>query len=125
MFTIVQAASGDSRSKVISLGIVGVEAEDFGPLPLVDTASAELPFRSVAGPGPVDETTAETRSGEGRKARSLGSVIAFAQDPRFADQPGKGVFPLVCGEVTRRRRVEDVGAEGFDVDYVVETPLPA
>jgi hypothetical protein len=59
MFTIVQAASGDSRSQATVAGRVGVEWEDLGTGSLVDSPVAEFPFRSELPAGSVGEGEAE------------------------------------------------------------------
>jgi hypothetical protein len=103
MFTVVQAASGESRSQLTSLGIVGVEAENLGPRPFADAivedpaGSAFLPafpFRVAAPAKVVGSPACEPLGAIGVLAR----LVDETELPEGLDEEGEAVVLLVPGE---------------------------
>jgi hypothetical protein len=91
MCTVVHAASGDSRSHSILIGIDAVETDELYAGPFV-AASGELPFRaSPMLPDPVDGSEPERPAGELAERDSSGPV-AGAEDPAFLDEEDGDVF---------------------------------
>jgi hypothetical protein len=118
MFVIVQAASGESRSQAIVLGIVVVEADELGARPFVD-AILEGPFGSaVASSVPVVATLPERDPRVGAESDSSG-LKAQGELPAFLDEVAGEIFVVVMSEV-ETASLDDRGTKPLDIFNVVK-----
>ena len=117
MFTTIQAASGESLSQAIALGIVGVERDELGRL------------GDVTG---VEKCAAEPvcRSALERWSCPLAERVAVrlpaeAELPCCFDEVDDEVVPFVWLEPVEPAAFNDLGGKPFDIIDVVQRPRSA